>query len=164
MPTAAYIGAQLIAVLYVIAAWRWPRIARMIAGAGFIVAGGYNIWTAVSSPSSYVTGFGPHALPIYRTFIYGVFARYTTAFVIAIALGQLLVGVAISARVRWRKPGYFGAIVFLVAITPLGIGSAAPSTLVFAFAIALLLRFDVKCSTLTNSALSPYSAAQPKSR
>ena len=73
MPIAPYIGAQVIAALYVIAAMRWQRIARFVAGFGFIVAGGYNIWTALSSPSSYVTAFGPHAFPVYRIFIYGVF-------------------------------------------------------------------------------------------
>lgn len=164
MPMTPYIGAHVVAVLYLLTAARWPRIARRIAGAGFIVAGAYNIWTAVSSPSSYVTGFGPHAIPVYRTFIYGLFALHTAAFVIAIALGQLAVGIAILARLRWRKLGYVGAIVFLLAITPLGIGSAAPSTLIFAFALALLLRFDVKCTTLLNSGFSPYSAAPPKSR
>ncbi len=146
MPIAPYIGAQVIAALYVIAAMRWQRIARFVAGFGFIVAGGYNIWTALSSPASYVTAFGPHAFPVYRIFIYGVFSRHTTSFVIAIALGQLAVGTAMFARLRWRKLGYVGAVVFLLAITPLGIGSAAPSTLIFAVGMALLLRRDRKCS------------------
>lgn len=147
MPIAPYIAAHVIAVLYLITAFRWPRVARIIAGAGFIAAGAFNIWTALDSPLSYVTGFGPHALPIYRTFIYGVFARHTSAFVIAIALGQLAVGFTIFAQLRFRTFGYLGAIAFLLAITPLGIGSAAPSTLIFAIAIAVLLRFDGKHST-----------------
>jgi len=146
MPIAPYIGAQVIAVLFVSATLRWPRIARLLAGISFIVAGGFNISTALSSPSLYVTGFGPHALPIYRTFIYGVFARHAASFVIAIALGQLIVGTAMFAHLRWRKLGYVGAILFLVAITPLDIGSAAPSTLIFAVGLAFLLRCDVKCS------------------
>lgn len=144
MPIAPYIGAQLVAALYAIAAWRWPRPARVIAGIGFLVAGGFNIWTALHSPSLYVEAFGPQAFPIYRTFIYAVFARHTALFVIAIALGQLAVGAAVFAHRRWRKLGYLGAIAFLVAITPLGIGAAAPSTLIFAIGMALLLRSDGK--------------------
>ena len=151
MPIAPYIGAQVIAVLFVIGTLRWPRIARLLAGISFIVAGGFNILTALSSPSLYVTGFGPHAFPIYKTFIYGVFERHAASFVVAIALGQLAVGTVMFAHVRWRKLGYVGAIVFLVAITPLGIGSAAPSNLIFAVGLALLLFGDMKCSQIPSN-------------
>ena len=150
MPIAPYIGTHIVAILFLIAAWRWPRIARFVTGAGFIVAGGYNIWTAITSPSIYVAGFGAHAFPLYRMFIYGVFARHTISFVIAIAVGQIAVGGSMFASLRLRKLGYVGAIVFLLAITPLGFGSAAPSTLIFAVGITLLLRFDVKCSALAS--------------
>jgi hypothetical protein len=70
-----YIAGHVIAVMYVIAAWRWPRAAGFITGVGFVFAGGFNIWTACTSPGTYVQAFGPHALAPYRAFIYGAFAR-----------------------------------------------------------------------------------------
>ena len=79
-------------------------------------------------------------MPLYRRFIYGAFARHTVAFVLAIAGGQIAVGVLAFAPLPWRRLGYLGAIVFLLAITPLGIGSAAPSTLIFAAGLAFLCR------------------------
>lgn len=146
MPVVPYIVTHIIAALFLITAWRAPVMTRVVAALGFTVAGGYNIWTAMDSPSSYVAAFGPHALPMYQTFIYGVFARHTAPIVFAISLGQLAVGVSLFAKLRCRKVGYAGAIVFFIAVTPLGIGPAAPSTLIFASGMALMLRFDVKCS------------------
>jgi hypothetical protein len=61
------------------------------------------------------------------------------AFLVAIACGQIAVGVLAFARAPWRRLGYFGAIVFLLAITPLGIGAAVPSRVIFACGIGLLL-------------------------
>jgi hypothetical protein len=135
-----YIISHVVAVMYVFVAWRWPRVARWIAGAGFILAGVFNIWTVSTSPEAYVQGFGRYAFPPYRQFIYGAFARHTMAFVLAIAGGQIAVGALAFAPLPWRRLGYLGAIVFLLAITPLGIGSAAPSTLIFAAGMILLCR------------------------
>jgi hypothetical protein len=135
-----YVVSQVAAVLYVLAAWRWPRATRYATGIGFLFAGAFNVWTASTTPQVYVTGFGPHAIPLYREFIYGAFARHTAAFILAIATGQLAVGVLAFAPLPWRRLSYVGAIVFLLAITPLGIGAGAPATVVFAVGVALLFR------------------------
>ena len=135
-----YVVSHVAAAMFVFAAWRWPRVARWIAGAGFIIAGAFNIRTVSSSPEAYVQGFGPHAFPPYREFIYGAFARHTVAFVLAIACGQIAAGALTLAPLPWRRLGYAGAIIFLLAITPLGVASAAPSTLIFAAGLVLLFR------------------------
>ena len=142
MPMGPYISAQIVAVLFAAASWCWPRTARVIGASGFLLAGAFNAFTAFTSPSSYVSGFGPQASPVYQEFIYGVFARHTTSLVLAIAIGQLTAGALMFLHGIGRKLGYIGATAFLVAITPLGIGSAAPSTMMFAIGIALLYRFD----------------------
>jgi len=118
MPVGPYIGAQFVATIYALVAWRWPRSARFITAIGFIAAGCFNIWTALDSPSLYVSAFGPGALPVYRTFIYGLFARHAAWFVLAIASGQLAVGASIFGDLRWRKFGYIGAIVFCSQLHP----------------------------------------------
>jgi hypothetical protein len=121
-----------VAILFVIAAWRWPRVIRCVGGVAFLFAGAFNIWVAHTNAIVYVRGFGPHAIPLYRNFIYGDFARHTSAIVDAIAAGQIAVGALAFTPLPWRKLSFIGAIVFLLAITPLGIGAAAPSTLIFA--------------------------------
>ncbi|SRR6266545_4934445 len=135
-----YIVSHVVAVMYVLIAWRWPGVARRLFGGGFLIAGAFNIWTVSTAPHSYVQGFGPHAFPLYREFIYGAFARHTAAFMLPFAGGQLAVGSLAFAPLPWRKLAYAGAIIFLLAITPLGIGSAAPSTLIFAAGMVVLLR------------------------
>ena len=145
-----YIISHVVAVMFLVAAWRWPGTARFITGIGFILAGIFNIRTALNSPEAYVQGFGPHALPLYREFIYGAFARHTATLVIAIASGQIVVGILTFAHAPSRTWGYLGGIVFLLAITPLGIGSAAPSNLIFAIAIATLLRDECEQRTASH--------------
>jgi len=135
-----FIVSHILALVYVIAAWRWPRATRYVTGAGFAFAGAFNAWWATKEPAIYVAAYGPHAIAPYREFIYGAFARHTTAFVLAIAAGQMAVGVLAFAPLPLRRLSYLGAIVFLLAITPLGIGAAAPSTLIFAAGVALLFR------------------------
>ena len=135
-----FIISHVLALLYVMAAWRRPRATRYVTGVGFLFAGAFNAWWAATAPAIYVAAYGPHAIPLYRTFIYGAFARHTAAFVLAIAAGQMAIGVLAFAPLPWRRLSYAGAIVFLVAITPLGIGAAAPSELIFAVGVALLFR------------------------
>jgi hypothetical protein len=137
-----YLASQAIALSFVGIVWRWPTIARLIAGVGFFSAGVFNLRAAIKSPQIYVDGFGPHALGIYKSFIYGTFQRHTLAFVAVIACGQILIGLLAFAPVRRRALSYIGAIIFLVAITPLGMGAAVPSTLIFAVAFGRLLYLD----------------------
>ena len=59
----------------------------------------------------------------YREFIYGPFADHTTLIVLSIAALQLLMGVV---ALKGSRLGPLGAMIVLVAITPLGIGSGSP--------------------------------------
>jgi hypothetical protein len=136
---APFIASHAVAILFALIAWRRPSIARWVAGLGFVAAGAFNLWTAATTPQVYVEGFGPHAFPPYREFIYGAFARHTREFVTAIACGQMAAGLLAFAPLPWRRLGYAGAIVFLIAITPLGVGAAVPSNLIFAAGVARLL-------------------------
>ena len=137
-----YIHSLALAIAYCLAAWKWPRVARFTLGIGFLFASLFNIWWALRSPGVYVQAYGPRAISLYREFIYGVFARHTAAFVTAIACGQFVIGALAFARLPWRKVAYAGAIVFLLAISPLGIGAGFPSSLILAGAIGLLFRRD----------------------
>lgn len=136
---APYVVSHVVAVIYVLVAWRGPAAAPWVTGFGFVVAGAFNLWTANTTPQVYVEGFAPYAFAPYREFILGTFARHTKEFVTAIACGQMMAGLLICAPNPWRRMGYAGAIVFLTAITGLGVGAAAPSNLILAGGVATLL-------------------------
>jgi hypothetical protein len=93
-----------------------------------------------------VDGFGELAvLAAYRDFIHGPFRRHTAAIVLSITAGQLAVATLLaSGPSPLRRLGVIGGIVFLLAIAPLGVGSAFPSTLLLAFALAVMDRTSVQ--------------------
>jgi hypothetical protein len=56
-----------------------------------------------------------------------------------IAVGQALIGALVLLSGRSLRLGLVGAIVFLVAVAPLGTGAGFPATLILAWAAGLLL-------------------------
>jgi hypothetical protein len=137
-----YILSLVVAFAYSLAAWKWPQVARFTLGIGFLFSSLFNLWWALTSPGVYVQAYGPYAIRLYREFIHGPFARHTALFVTAIACGQFVIGALAFAPLPWRRVAYAGAIAFLLAISPLGIGAGFPSSLILAAAIGLLLRRD----------------------
>jgi len=93
------------------------------------------------SPEVYADTYGPIAvLPIYRNFIEGIFSQNATLFITLIASGQILSGIFLLMRKPMFVLGVIGGIVFFVAISPLGFGSAFPATLLMAFSLIVLWR------------------------
>ncbi|HET9985916.1 MAG TPA: hypothetical protein VFQ38_20120 [Longimicrobiales bacterium] len=120
---------------------RWPRVARRLFVLLFSGASIFNALTALRDPQIYVRAFGPLAvLEAYRAFISGPFSRHAQAIVLAIAAGQLAVAALLAAGGRYRRLGAVGAVVFLLAITPLGLGSAFPFPLIAIVAILVMDR------------------------
>jgi len=78
------------------------------------------------------------AVDLYRKFINGMFISYTSLIVSLIALGQMLVGIFLLMKRTLFLLGFLGGIIFLIAISPLGIGSAFPSTLLMLISLVLL--------------------------
>jgi hypothetical protein len=129
-----------VALVFLLVAARVASLARYLIGVGFISTGAFNLYYALHAPMLYVTGYGPLAIWPYDQFIYGSFARHTAAFVIAIAVGQCVAGTLVFLPGRWPRLGYAGAIVFLLAITGLGWGSAFPANLIMAAGVSLVYR------------------------
>ncbi|MGD8536865.1 MAG: hypothetical protein PVF66_13530 [Candidatus Aminicenantes bacterium] len=123
--------------------FKWPKIGKVAWGIIFILAGIFNVYTGISNPQAYVD-YGQHALGFYQKFIYGLFSSHTLLIVSLIALGQILVGIFLLMKRTLFLLGIVGGIIFLVAISPLGIGSAFPSTLLMAFSLVLLYMRDKK--------------------
>lgn len=119
---------------------KWPNVGRAILGLGFLAASGVNLATAILNPQSYVEGFGPNALPLYRELIDGPFAQNPARLVIPIAVGQAASGALSLLKDPWARLGLLGEVVFLLAITPLGLGSGFPAPLILVGGLSLLLR------------------------
>lgn len=116
------------------------EIARLLYVLLFLWAGCWNTYLANAHPEDYLT-YAPLAYSAsYRDFILGYFASHVTAIVGAIAIGQLSIAVLVATRGRAVQVGLAGAIVFLLAIIPLGVGSGFPATLIMAVGALMLIR------------------------
>jgi hypothetical protein len=116
------------------------EVARLLYVLLFLWAGCWNTYLANAHPEDYLT-YAPLAYSAsYRNFILGYFASHVTAIVGAIAIGQLSIAVLIATRGAGVQIGLAGAIVFLLAIVPLGVGSGFPATLIMAAGAVMLMR------------------------
>ena len=119
--------------------WFRPAYGQALGALLFLGAATFNAFYAIEAPQAYL-GFRPYAwLPPYRLVIDTVWPAYGTAFVLAIALGQLAVGALLLRGGPAGRLGAAGAIVFLLAITPLGLAAGFPFPLIAAIAFATLL-------------------------
>ncbi len=124
--------AIVLSIVMAVAAWRRPDVGRALFAALFLWAGLYNARTAFVKPAEYLNYAGLTESPTYRAIIEGPFARHITTYVVLIAIGQLAIGVGLLLRGALTRVACLGAIVFLLAIAPLGIGSGFPSTVIMA--------------------------------
>ncbi len=128
-----------IALLLLVLAIKRPVTARTLISILFIGAACFNGYTAIAHPGVYLEFAAFAALPAYETFIRGPFSQHITAYILAIAIAQLLIGIGIAGRKALSGAALAGAIIFLIAIAPLGAGSAFPCSIVLAAACAVLL-------------------------
>jgi hypothetical protein len=136
-----YIISNVLGLFLILAAIKWPRTAKALFVTLFLGAGLVNMYLALTKPRLYVTGFSPVAvLGIYRTFIHGFFSSHTALIVLFIAIGQLAVAGLMALHDVPLRIGMIGAVVFFVAIAPLGVGSAFPSSILMAIAVVLMYR------------------------
>ncbi len=135
-----YTISQIVFVFLLIASWRWFRVARILWIVIFLAAGIFNWNTVTTEPQVYLMYADSAVLPFYINFIQGAFADNPQMYVVPIAIGQIL----ISLLLMFGKPlftlGIFGGIIFLLAIMPLGLGSAFPATLIGAISLFILGR------------------------
>jgi hypothetical protein len=134
-----YVISNSFALLLLFLAIVFPRIARIFFCLLFAFASYTNWKIALQSPETYVQT-SRVALNIYSQFITGWFSRNVLLVVGFIATAQALIAISVLLKGWIYKTGTAGAIVFLLAIMPLGIASAFPSTLIMAFAMMRLLK------------------------
>jgi hypothetical protein len=135
------IGSNVVAIALLLVAALGPKVARVLFIVIFFAAGIFNAYSVITQPEAYVEIYGEVAVfKLYRDFIYGVFSQYTTAFVLAIAVGQLAIGGLLMAKRPLLTLGVIGGVIFLVAIAPLGVGSAFPFSVFVIAALVVMYR------------------------
>ena len=135
-----YIISNVAALLILWAAWKRPRLARLIFFFLFAAASWTNWNAALSNPQVYLDYADVSFLPVYRQFIQGWFSQHITVMVGLIATAQTLIAVSMLLRGLLLNIGVVGAIVFLIAIAPLGVGSAFPFSITASLALYLILK------------------------
>ncbi|TNE48785.1 MAG: hypothetical protein EP344_18560 [Bacteroidetes bacterium] len=136
----AYSISNLVALLMLWACWKRPAIGRVLFLLLFAWAAWMNTTTALHTPEGYMEYAQYTFSGWYKQFIQGFFAAHAQPIVLTIATGQALIALGMLTRGPVFKLAAIGAILFLVAIAPLGVGSAFPCTLVMAVAMWQLFR------------------------
>jgi hypothetical protein len=129
-----------IAILQLIAAIKWPRIARLSFFFLFAWACWMNWKTSQQHPQYYLEYADLSWSNWYRNFINDWFAEHIQLVVNFIATCQGLIAISFLLKGWIYKIGSIGAIIFLLSILPFGVGSGFPCTAIMAFAIFILLK------------------------
>jgi hypothetical protein len=133
-----YVISNAAAILFLLAAWKRPVIARFLFFILFAWAAWTNYTTIRSTPGVYQEYGDLTFLDAYEEFIHGWFRQHAVAAVQFIALSQALIAIAMLFNGWIFRWGCMGGILFLLAIAHFGVGSAFPCTLVLAAALYLL--------------------------
>lgn len=142
-----YIISQAASILILFAAILNTRIARWLFAILFLWASCTNMYVGITSPDSYLDN-ARFAIPLYRDFINGWFSHYNHIIIPLIAVGQFCISAGMLWKNGWVKLACIGAIIFLLSIAPLMVGSAFPFSITVSIAAWLILKNDKKESLL----------------
>ena len=131
-----------IALLFLVSAVRKPKLARFLFSLLFFWAFWLNYTTAQNNPNDYLEYAVFSPFDLYVDFINGWFKSHISSMVKLIAFGQGLIAIGMFLKGWIFRIASFGAIVFFLAIAPLGIGSGFPATLIAAVAMYFILIND----------------------
>lgn len=136
----AYVVSNAFALLLLFFSWKHMKLSRLLFFFLFGWASWVNWTTALNSPDDYLGYADLALLPFYRNFIEGWFSRHIGLVIGIIGTSQALIAISLLARGVLYKIGVIGGTVFLLAIMPLGVGSAFPCTLILAIALRMLYK------------------------
>lgn len=139
---APWLVSNLVALLILAASIKKPRVARLLFALLFLWASSTNYHTAKTNPAAYLEYADLTPFEPYRTFINGWFSQHVGAMVTAIAIGQGLLALGMLLKGRALQLACLGAMLFFLAILPLGIGSGFPFPLLSVAALYFILRKD----------------------
>lgn len=131
-----------IAILILLTAIRKPKLARLLFALLFAWAFWLNYTTAQYNPEEYLNYAVLTPFDLYRDFIKGWFKDHIINMVTIIAFGQGLIALGMLLKGWVVRIAGLGAIIFFLAIVPLGIGAGFPATILTALAIYFILKND----------------------
>ena len=137
-----WLASNAIAVLLLITAVMRPRWARLLLVLLFAWACWLNYTTAHQNPEDYLNYASLTPFNWLRDFINGWFKEHITWVVTLISFGQGLIALGLILKGWWVRTACIGAMIFLIAITPLGIGAGFPSSVIAAIAAYFVLKKD----------------------
>jgi hypothetical protein len=135
-----YVISNCAAILLLILAWKKPVTARIFFFILFAWASWINWATAIREPEVYMDYAELAFLQVYRNFITGWFSHNIIYVIGFIATCQGLIAVSMLLKGGIYKIGITGGIIFLLSISPLGVGSAFPTTILMSVGLIRLLR------------------------
>ncbi|WP_430966686.1 hypothetical protein [Spongiimicrobium sp. 2-473A-2-J] len=131
-----------IALLFLVASIRKPKLARFLFVLLFSWACWINYTTSHGSPGVYLEYATFTPFHLYKAFIKGWFKENVTLMVTAISFGQALIALGMMLSGRWVRLACMGAIIFFLAISPLGVGSGFPAPLISIVTVYFILKKD----------------------
>ncbi len=137
-----WLASNCIAILFLVAAIRKPKLARLLFVLLFTWACWLNYTTAHNDPEEYLNYAALTPLDLYRDFINGWFKENISLLVTLISFGQGLIAMGMLLKGWAVRLAGLSAIVFFLAIAPLGIGSGFPATILSAFSVYFILKND----------------------
>ena len=137
----AYLISNAIALALLALSFRRANWVRVLSVAIFGWAAYTNSHIAMNRPLDYQTFGELTTSSLYREFIYGWFREHTATLLLPIAAGQLAIALMLIKNGRTtRRLGVIGGVIFLLAIAPLGVGSAFPFSITYGIALLVMLR------------------------
>lgn len=130
---------NIVAIFQLIAAIKWPRIARISFFLLFAWASWTNWTESRQSPQFYLEYADLTWSSLYKNFIKGWFANHIQLAVGFIAACQGSIAISLLLKGWLFKIGSMGGIIFLLSILPFGVGSGFPCTAIMATALFILL-------------------------
>lgn len=131
-----------IAIVFLIIAFKKTKLARLLFAVLFSWACWTNYTMAHNNPDGYLEYASITPFSLYTDFINGWFKENITTMVSLISYGQGLIAIGMILKGWLVRLACIGAIVFFIAITPLGIGSGFPFTITASIAIYFILKND----------------------
>ena len=133
---ASNIGGAVIAVT----GWKFTRIARFLLASLFAWACWFNLDTVAETPEVYVDYAWLTPFQWVSELMTGWFAANVTAIVTAVSIAQGLIALGLLLGGIYARIAAIGTMLFLLAVLPLGIGSAFPAPILMAIGAFFVYR------------------------
>jgi hypothetical protein len=131
--------ANTVGLVILFVSYRWPKWGRILFSLLFGWACVQNYTTVHATPEVYLE-YANMSVSFYSRFIEGWFSEHITVMVTLISAGQGAIAIGFLLKGWWVKLAGIGAIMFLLAIAPLGVGAGFPFSITVSLAAFFILQ------------------------